>query len=238
MDYKVRLTAALPKGDANGWDHATLAQALGRARVEQRAEQPHVALIVYGVRNAEISKDHVVTAVLEILRVQPVQSEEGRRVAEQQLADEYAFQTGGSMLPFELASLSKAAFADLSRSASAIDEAELAEQDSMSPTDELRRHLDRVHGRAEAAGMTALEAEHRHEADHAGDLPDVLDHAADWIGWTRAEIEAASADEMPEDESEPAETNVVRAEHSMQADAYEDDRDQGVTQSIFSEGVR
>ena len=203
MEYKVRLTAALPKGDGNGWDHATLAQALGRARVEQRAEQPHVALIVYGVRNVEISKDHVTTAVTEILRVQPVQSEEGRRRAEQMLADEYAFQTGGAMLPFELASLSKAAFADLVRSPGEIDEQELAEQDTMSPTDELRRHLERVHGRADASTMTALEAEHRHEADHAGDLPEMLDHDPEWMGWTRSELEsaAAMAEDDPDDDA-------------------------------------
>jgi hypothetical protein len=194
MEYKVRLTAALPKGDGNGWDHALLAEKLGRTRVEQRTERPHVALVVYGVRNAEISKDHVVTAVLELLWVQPVQTEEGRRQAEQMLADEYAYQAGGAMLPYELASLSKAAFVDLPRAASAIDEEELAEQDTMSPTDELRRHLERVHGRADAAGMTALEAEHRHGADHAGDLPDVLQHEEGWIGWTRADIEAATAE--------------------------------------------
>lgn len=194
MDYKVRLTAALPKG-GNGWDHSAIAEALGRPRIEQRAEQPRVALIVYGTRNAEVSKDHTVTAVLEILLVQPVQSEDGRRVAETMLADEYAYQSGGAMLPFELASLIKATFADMPRTPSQIDELEREQQDTMSPTDELRRHLERVHGRDDAAAMTALEAEHRHEADHAGDLPEVLDHLPTWIGWTRADIEAATSDE-------------------------------------------
>jgi hypothetical protein len=127
--------------------------------------------------------------------VQPVQSEDGRRVAETMLADEYAYQSGGAMLPFELASLIKATFADMPRTPSQIDEIEREQQDTMSSTDELRRHLERVHGRDDAAAMTALEAEHRHEADHAGDLPEVLDHLPTWIGWTRADIEAATADE-------------------------------------------
>jgi hypothetical protein len=204
MEYKVRLTAALPKGDGNGWDHALLAEKLGRPRTERRAEQPHVALIVYGVRTVDLGKDGIITSVLELARVQPVQSEEGRRLAEQMLADEYAYQNGGAMLPYELASLSKAAFVDLPRTASAIDEEELAEQDTMSPTDELRRHLERGHGRADAAGMTALEAEHRHEADHAGDLPEMLAHEPDWIGWTRADIEAATSEtdgEEPDDDA-------------------------------------
>lgn len=246
MEYKVRLTAALPKGDGNGWDHATLAQALGRARVEQRAEQPHVALIVYGVRNVEISKDHVTTAVTEILRVQPVQSEEGRRRAEQMLADEYAFQTGGAMLPFELASLSKAAFADLVRSPGEIDEQELAEQDLMSPTDDLRRHLERVHGREDAASLTALEAEHRHEADHGGDLPDVLGHEPDWMGWTRADIEAATAemDGEPDDDAGHGDLPMNTEDRIVAALETEVDDDSGLVdlddedRALFSDGAR
>jgi hypothetical protein len=204
MEYKVRLTAALPKGPANGWDDVQIAEALARARVEQRTELPRVAIIVYGVRNAEISKDHVTTAVLEILRVQPVISEQGRRAVEVMLADEYAEQTGEMMLPFDLASLSKSAFADLPRTASEIDQTEEDERDGMSPTDELRRHLERVHGRDDAASLTALEAEHRHEADHDGDLPDVLAHDREWMGWTRADIEAATAEtdgEEPDDDA-------------------------------------
>jgi hypothetical protein len=210
MEYKVRLTAALPKGDGNGWDHALLAEALGRPRTERRAEQPHVALIVYGVRTVDLGKDGIITSVLELARVQPVQSEEGRRLAEQMLADEYAYQNGGAMLPYELASLSKAAFVDLVRSDHDVDETERAEQDLMSPTDELRMHLERVHGRGDATdfsnarGMTALEAEHRHEADHSGDLPVALSHEADWIGWTRADIEAATSEtdgEEPDDDA-------------------------------------
>lgn len=204
MEYKVRLTAALPKGDGNGWDDATLAERLGRPRIEQRDERPHVALIVYSTQKAEISKDHVTTAVLELRRVQPVLSAVGRRLAEQMLADEYEAQTGGAMLPYDLASLSKSAFADLERTPSDVDEAELAERDLMSPTDELRRHLERVHGRAEASTMTALEAEHRHGADHDGDLPVALSHEADWIGWTRADLEAATAEADGEDPDDDA----------------------------------
>lgn len=149
------------------------------------------------MRTRDVSKADVATAVIEVRLVQPVTSEGGRRTAENLLTDEYAAQWLGEMPPFELATLVKAAFADLPRTPSEIDALELEQADIMTPTDVLRAHLRTVHGRADAGELTALEAEHRHGADHAGDLPDVLEHDQEWMGWTRADIEAAVA--MSED---------------------------------------
>ena len=194
MDYTVKLAAALPKGAANGWADQDIASSLYRTRAARREEQPHVAILIYGIKKAEALDDDVNQTTIKVLRAQPVLSEEGRRTIERLLVEEYGEQTMGLTMPFELAALSKRAFADLPRTAAEVDEEESAEQDRMSPTDELRRHLERVHGRAEAAGMTAEEADHRHDADHEGDLPSELAHDREWMGWTRADIEAAEAE--------------------------------------------
>ena len=197
MDYKIRLTAALPKGDLNGWDDRQLAEEVGETRIQRRNEQPRVALVVYETRETSTGKGGVVTTVLEIARVQPVQTLVGRAIVSRLLDEEYDAQRG-TMPSHEVHALSKRAFVDLPRDTAEIDQEEAAEQDTMSPTDELRRHLERVHGRAEAAGLTALEAEQLHEADHVGGLSEVLAHNVEWMGWTRADLEAAA--DMAEDE--------------------------------------
>jgi hypothetical protein len=253
-EYKVKLAAALPKAEANGFDDYTISAALAATVTEGRSVQPRVALLVYDVKKVEVDPDGIETVHLRMRRVQPVLTVEGRRQAEQMLADEFAGQTGQAMLPYDLSALSKSAFADLPRSTEEIDEKEAREQDMMSPTDELRRHLERVHGTEEAHLLTAEEAEEKHRADHEGDTLGPLDHDIEWTGWTRADLEAAAAEEggptsqeeieairsrapevaadpWAEDESEPAETNVVRAEHSMQADM-------DAEPALFSDGAR
>lgn len=231
-EYKVTLAGALPKGDANGFDDYTISKPLFRSRADGTEERPRVALIIYGIRNADHGKDGINTVKIETLRAEPILTDTGRRLAEQMLADEYAARTGRAMLPYELTALSKSAFADLPRSTEEIDEKESREQDMMSPTDELRRHLERVHGTEEAHLLTAEAAEEKHRADHDGDVLGPLAHDVEWTGWTRADLEAAefeaeNDDSEPygengavaEDESEPAETNTATAEYSMQANA-------------------
>jgi hypothetical protein len=229
-EHKVTLAGALPKdSDANGFAAFDLAEELFRTRAERRTEEPRVALIVYGIRNADLGKDGVNTTKIEPLWAEPVRTISGRRAAQKILTDEYAVRTGEAMLPHALSVLVKAAFASLPRTTDEIDAEEAAEQDLMSPTDELRRHLERVHGVEGSHLLTAEEADERHRADHDGDTLGPLAHDPEWRGWTRADLEAAAAegaendDAWQADESEPAETNVVRAEHSMQADADQDD---------------
>jgi hypothetical protein len=214
-EYKVKLAAALPKAEANGFDDYTISAALAATVTEGRSVQPRVALLVYDVKKVEVDPEGTETVHLRMRRVQPVLTVEGRRQAEQMLADEFAGQTGQALLPYDLSALSKSAFADLPRSTEEIDEKEAREQDMMSPTDELRRHLERVHGTEEAHLLTAEATEEKHRADHEGDALGPLAHDAGWFGWTRADLEAA---EFEADESGSAEINEATAEHSMQAD--------------------
>lgn len=194
-EYKVKLNPALPKGESNGFADYTIVGALAETTIGERSVQPGVALLVYDVRKTEIDPDDgTKTVVLRMRRVQPVTTVEGRRQAEQMLADEFAAQTGQSMLPYDLSALSKSAFADLPRSTEEIDQKEAAEQDLMSPTDELRRHLEVVHGSEDARTMTAEEAEEKHRADHDGDVLGPLEHDREWFGWTRADLEQAEFD--------------------------------------------
>jgi hypothetical protein len=255
-EYKVKLAAALPKMDANGLDYTITAE-LAEAGLAQHHVAPRVAILVYDLKKAEVDADGVATAVLRIRRVEPVQTNDGRRAVEGLLESEFSHRTGSPTVPYELAVLSRDAFADLPRTPEEIDEKEAREQDMMSPTDELRAHLRVVHGTEDAHLLTAEGADEQHRADHDGALlMGSAAHEADWIGWTRADLELAAAESLDEspnvdehldgagivhpvdpwagDESEPAETNVVRAEHSMQAD---DDQDDNVV-SLFSEGTR
>lgn len=190
-EYKVKLAAALPKADANGFDDYSIVGPLATSGITGRSIQPRVALLIYDVKKVEVDPDGVTTVHLRQRRVQPVLTDGGRRLAEQMLADEYANQTGQAMLPYDLSALSKSAFADLPRSIEEIDKTEADEQDQMSPTDELRRHLERVHGTQDAHLLTAEAAEAQHEADHDGDVLGPLAHEPDWMGWTRADLEAA-----------------------------------------------
>lgn len=190
----IKLAAALPKGEGcNGFDDALLADDLWRTKVDGRVVQPRVAVIVYGVKEAKVDGkgDHVVTA--EVLRVQNINTVEGRRAAETLLREEYVSEHG-SILPYDVKRITEEAFADLPRSADETDEIEERERDTMSPADETRRHLERVHGREDAHLLSDDEAERRHQANHDGDMPDVLQHDREWIGWTRADIEAATAE--------------------------------------------
>lgn len=191
-EYRVKLAAALPKGESNGFADYTIVGALAETTIGERSVQPQVALLVYDVKKVEIDPDDgTKSVVLRMRRVQPVLTIEGRRQAEQMLADEFAAQTGQSMLPYDLSALSKSAFADLPRSTEEIDQKEAAEQDLMSPTDELRRHLEVVHGSEDARTMTAEESEEKHRADHDGDVLGPLEHDREWFGWTRADLEQA-----------------------------------------------
>lgn len=191
-EYKVKLAAALPKGESNGFADYVIVGDLAETTIGERSVQPRVALLVYDVKKTEIDPDDgTKTVVLRMRRVQPVTTVEGRRQAEQMLADEFSAQTGQAMLPYDLSALSKSAFADLPRSTEEIDEKESREQDMMSPTDELRRHLERVHGTGEAHLLTAEAAEEKHRADHDGGVLGPLTHDVEWTGWTRADLEAA-----------------------------------------------
>lgn len=241
-EYKVKLAAALPKGDGNGLDYTITAE-LAEAGLAQRSVAPRVAILVYDLKEAKYDADGVATAVLRIRRVEPVMTNAGRRAVEQMLNAEYSNRTGNALMPHELDALSKAAFADLPRTAEEIDEREAREQDMMSPTDELRRHLSRVHGIEDAHLLTAEGADEKHRADHDADLLGPLSHERDWTGWTRVDLElaeleveesgeAGEADPAPWDKGgeviplfgegpEPAgteDTNIVRAEHVSQAE--------------------
>jgi hypothetical protein len=190
----IKLAAALPKGEGvNGFDDEVLGDDLWTAKIEGRSGTPRVAIIVYGVKEAKADKNGDRVVVVEALRVQPVKTEEGRRAVETLLLDEYVGEHG-DILPFDVKHVTAPAFADLPRSTDEVDQEEERERETMSPHDELRRHLERVHGRADSHLLTDGEADHRHEADHDGDLPGELEHERDWIGWTRADIEAATAE--------------------------------------------
>jgi hypothetical protein len=241
-EYKVKLLAALPKGDGNGFDDYTLVGQLVGDRREGHGSPPRVALLVYGTKDVILGKDGVDTARLEVLRVEPVHTEPGRRLAEQMLADEFAARTGQAMLPYDLAALSKAAFADLPRSVAEIDEGEERERDSMSPTDELRRHLERVHGAESAHLFTAEEAEAVHRADHDGDVLGPLAHDRDWFGWTRADLEAAESES--EDDGTPTNEDLEGPDPDLgkdldveddQVDEDHDEREGNVT-PLFAAG--
>lgn len=202
VEFTIKLGAALPKGDdLNGFADSVLAETLCSTIAEGRSVQPQTALIIFDVKKIEVGADGEHIAHLRIRRAQPVQTSEGRRTAEVLLRDEYAAKHG-DMVPFDLQSLSKAAFGDLPRETDEIDEREEAERQRMSPGDELRRHLVRVHGRDDAELLTDGEAEHRHTADHDGELPGELDHDVEWIGWTRSDIEAATAESDDENSDE------------------------------------
>lgn len=217
----VKLAAALPKGEANGLgDYATSEEAF-RKKIQHRYDAPKVALVVIGVREAKAGKDGIDTVTHEILRVEPVTTTEGRRQAEQMLIDEYAARTGQGVLPFDLSQLSKAAFADLPKTAEQIDQAQEREREHMSPLDELRRHLEIVHGTKGARTLTDTEAEEEHRKDHdGGQLPEALAHEPDWHGWSRADLEQA---EIETDDLPDAVAAVADAPAEDQPTLFDDD---------------
>lgn len=192
----VKLAGQLPKGDANGLDDYTTATKDFQDKIAHRYQPPRVALVIYGVQEAKAGKNGVDSVTYEVQRVEPVTTDAGRRLAEQMFDDEFASRTGQAMISYDLAQLSKQAFADLPRAADQIDEKESRERDLMSPTDELRCHLNRVHGVPDAHLLTAEAADSRHDADHEGDLfiNGPLTHEKDWVGWTRADLEEAEID--------------------------------------------
>lgn len=216
-EFIIKLAGALPKAEAqtNGWDDSLLAQELWETKIEGRHVQPRVAIVIYGVQEAKVDKkgDQVVT--VDVRRVQPVATVDSRRALEGILTVEYRAQSGAHILPYEVEQITKAAFIDLPRTTEEIDAREAEELDHMSPTDELRRHLERLHGHEGAHLYTAEEADAKHRADHDGNLAEGLEHNIDWIGWTRADIELAAGD--GEDDS------IQTAGHVFQANADADD---------------
>jgi hypothetical protein len=197
----VKLAGQLPKGESNGLADLATNLAVYRDKMEHRYLPPRVALVVYDVREAKAGKDGIDVVTYEVSRIEPVTTTAGRRLAEQMLEDEFSARTGQAIMPFELAQLSKAAFADLPRTPDEIDEKQARERDLMSPTDELRKHLSVVHGVTDAHLLTAEGADSRHDADHETNmfLDGPLAHEKDWVGWTRADLEEAEieADDLP-----------------------------------------
>jgi hypothetical protein len=202
-EYRVKLAAALPKTDANGLDYTIVAE-LAEAGLAQHHVAPRVAILVYDLKKAEVDADGVATAVLRIRRIEPVLTNDGRRAVEGLLDTEYSNRTGNALMPHELAQLSKDAFADLPRTPEEIDEREAREQDLMSPTDELRRHLTVVHGAEGAHLLTAEGADEQHRSDHDGNRLGEAAHDAEWTGWTRADLEIAAAEGA---ENEPGDSD-------------------------------
>ncbi len=233
-EYTIKLSATLPKGsDPNGFDDAFLAQELCDSQLRTGTTAPRVALLVYGVKTAERMKDGNHRATVEPRWIEPVDTEAGRRLAERLLGDEFLHRTGAGMLPYELAALLKSAFADLPRTHEEIDEGEERERENMSPLDELKRHLERVHGVENARSLTETEVEEKHRADHEGLALGPLNHDPEWHGWTRADLEAAEIETDGEDGSSVPDSPAELAEQGgdatvlpfRQAEGDEEDND-------------
>lgn len=193
-ENRIKLVAALPKGDGlNGFNDSILAEKLIRTVVDGGTVRPRVALIVYDVKKVEVGDSGTDTAVVQLRRVQPISSVEGRRDAERILREEYVTDHG-EPVPYDLVALSRVTFGDLPRETDEIDRREEQEREQMTPHDELRRHLERVHGLDGAGTLTDTEAESAHQREHDSVDLGAFDHAIDWHGWTRADIEVATAD--------------------------------------------
>lgn len=215
--FIIKLAPALPRDDNNGFDDTLLAQQLWDAKIEGHAVQPRVAVVIYGAEEAKVDKKGDQVVKVDVMRVQPVISVDSRRAIEAILKAEYTKQTGAHLLPYEVERVTKQAFVDLPKTVEEIDAEEAEQLDHMSPTDELRKHLERVHGHGEGALVyTEEEAQSKHRTDHEGDLlTGGMEHDESWIGWTRADIELAAGDSEDDE--------VDTAEKSMQRDADEDD---------------
>ncbi len=209
MDYIAKMAAALPKeSDLNGFadQHGPLTEDLWGTYIEGKFVRPRVALLVYGVEDAAANKKGERVVKLVAQQIQPVLSTEGRQLIETVLRLEYEA-AHGSLLPHTVKTLWKQVFADLPRTPEQIDEMEERERDTMSPGDELRAHLERGHGAGDVEFLSDEEAAKRHDADHQqGRLPETLQHAPDWIGWSRADLEQASAETEGENAAFDAET--------------------------------
>jgi hypothetical protein len=200
-DDTIKLVAKLPKGELNGFAFGTLAEGLCTQVEEGRAPVPLAAVLLLDVKKVEIDPDTGErTAHLQVRRAQPVLSVDSRRKVEEVLFDEYAAEHG-PVLPYDVQAVTRAAFRDLPRSAAEVDQREAQEQEVMTPSDELRKHLERVHGADGAHLLTDGEAEERHRKDHEGDLlSDGLGHDPSWHAWTRAELEIAAAAGLDEED--------------------------------------
>jgi hypothetical protein len=238
-EYKVKLAAALPKSDANGLDYTIIAD-LAEAGLAKEHVSPRVALLVYDLKKADVDADGVATAVLRIRRIEPVTTNDGRRAVECLLDTEYRHRTRSPMMPYELSSLSKSTFADLPRTTEEIDEKEAREQDLMSPTDELRRHLERVHGVEDADLLIAEGADERHRTDHEGDELGPLAHDSEWMGWTRADLETAAAmDENDEEDNDRRAAAIMTAGENGRILAAVGVEDGPASEdSLFRDGLR
>lgn len=236
-EYIIKTTAPLPKEEGlNGFADDELAQELWHEKIDGRGGLPRVVIGIYSTKEAKVDKDGNCVATIEWRRVQPVKSDEGRRAIEEVLYAEYVAEHG-DMLPFEVKNITKRAFADLPRDTDEIDQAEERERDTMSPADELRKHLERVHGREDAHLLTDGEAEHRHGADHDGDLPGELAHDRGWIGWTRADIEAATAETDGGPHADEGDTEQLPLNDRGEWDPATDANEMAATgQPLFSEG--
>ncbi len=225
-ENRIKLAAALPKGDGlNGWNDSLLAERLIRTVVDGESVRPRVAVIVYDVKKVEVGDRGIDTAVVQLRRVQPVSAVENRRALETMLREEY-IADHGEPVPFDLVALSRSAFGDLPRETDEIDRREEQERERMSPADELRQHLIRVHGVESASGYTDGEAEEKHRREHDGEIPAAFDHDAEWIGWTRADIEEATSDS---DGDEPARDDVPATDGELTLEPDNDESGPGAT---------
>jgi hypothetical protein len=238
-EYRIKLGAALPKGDPNGWDDTVLAKALADVVTDGHELPPRTAVIIYDAKDVKIGTDGTITVTARVRLVQPVSTLGGRRALKEVLTNERRVQTGAAVAPFDVDSVVKAAFVDLPRTDEEIDVEEAEEQDRMSPIDDLRRHLERVHGVAGVAGLTATELAAKHNANHDGGLPDALAHEPTWIGWTRADLEAAEVEYTPA-ESEPTTADGPN-EHDGGEQGHDpdlgrdlDDEREGIHGALFS----
>lgn len=198
-DQEVKMAAALPKGKANGLTE--MARQLVREMVELDRSDVRPALVLFSVKEVKVASGSS-TPVVQIIRFEPLTDVGHQMTAERMLVEEYRKRTGKGVMEYDLTAAMEAAFMS-ARDAAAQDEREEAERESMSPADEMRRHLERIHGVDNARGFTDQEAADRHARDHDNDgvgLDETNRHEADWIGWTRLDVEVATADDGRSDD--------------------------------------
>lgn len=191
MEIQVKLAAALPKTmDTNGLGDQHTNRKLYQEKIRSGTVPPRVAIVVFGDIEAARTKDGEGRVTHTIAWIEPVTSDDARRVVEKMLPEEHSRRTSAFVLPHELATLLRDAFADLPVTDEQRDEREERERERMTPADELRRHLDVVHGIDGTAVLTETEAAAKHQAEHDGGDLGPLEHRAEWTGWSRADLEA------------------------------------------------
>jgi hypothetical protein len=191
-----KFSAEVPKGDGWGVDKAVAAAVKKILNGEKSPLIPVIGVIDIKAVTTDPETGNVI-ATVRVRRLESLDDLETIREGQRVLMRAWAAKRGeGAMLPFEEKEFIERAFDGFDVAEIEQDEKEALEDQDLSESDRLRKHLQTVHGWEETDIRLAMEdsaLRQEHVQEHEVPEPSYPQHDVEWWAWRRVDLDAAES---------------------------------------------